>query len=141
MLNFIVPIVLSVSFMGQTETWIPMNCRDYTLNGYYEEGKIYICPHLLQDKELYRNTYVHEYGHYLYEKLTDKQRAYWESLYDNSYRFNFVSAYARQNSLEDFAETFAYVLIDKKDYIDRDSKNLQKKLKFMRLVVDKIIKK
>lgn len=50
---------------------------------------------------------LHEIGHRIwYEYMTEEQREQWRELYDNSTIF--ISAYAKTDAEEDFAESFAH---------------------------------
>jgi hypothetical protein len=62
------------------------------------------------DAEEMRQTITHEIGHNVYYNLDKGQREEWREIHDDSARRQFVSAYARTNEREDFAESYkAYV--------------------------------
>lgn len=122
MLYFIVPIILSASFVlvdtgdsctpktTVTITESKIISHTHSLNGYYnrETKKIFLCPQILADKELARHTYIHEYGHYLWDTLSKEKQLEWSNL---SGEKNYVSKYSEKDIYEDFAETFAYFLL------------------------------
>lgn len=67
-------------------------------------------PEGSHDAEEMKQTITHEVGHNVYYNLDEGQREEWSEIYDNSARTQFVSAYARTNEREDFAESYrAYV--------------------------------
>ncbi len=67
-------------------------------------------PEGSHDAEEMKQTITHEVGHNVYYNLSEEQRGEWSEIYDNSARTQFVSAYARTNEREDFAESYkAYV--------------------------------
>jgi len=62
------------------------------------------------DAEGMKQTITHEVGHNVYYNLDEGQREVWREIYDDSARRQFVSAYARTNKREGFAESYkAYV--------------------------------
>jgi len=67
-------------------------------------------PEGSHDAEEMKQTITHEVGHNVYYNLDEEQREEWREIYDDSARTQFVSAYARTNEWEDFAESYmAYV--------------------------------
>lgn len=64
-------------------------------------------------------TIAHEIGHNVYFNVLDNAaRAEWESLYRTSE--GFVTTYASSNVYDDFAESYAYYILDPKVLLDAD---------------------
>lgn len=147
MLPFIIPIILSASFITpdkwscSPETSIQIvytpegiTVLNRNLHGYYDipTSKIYLCPQILPDKSLTRLVYSHEYWHWFWNnKLTQYERNEWGKI--KSTENSFISEYAKTNIFEDFAETFAYVLL-KKEGLKWDEVLTIKK-KFIRWII------
>ena len=127
----IIPTILAYSFI----TSDGYSCKD-RLNGYYEDRQIYICPQLTKEEKKF--TYFHEYGHYMWFTLPLLKQLEWQS-FDNLDDINsYISNYACFSPLEDFAETFTYIVL-KKDNIT-DNELLTKKKRFIRLIIYSLIK-
>lgn len=93
---------------------------------------------------------VHELGHELYFRMTEKERETWGKLTALSKKsWDRVSKYAGENTLEDFAETFKYMYtnmqgkytaVDPNEPLwigDTRTKVLDAKLKYMGMLIAK----
>jgi hypothetical protein len=134
---FIVPIILASNFVspnGSSCAWYNdivlrngnIEIVQKRLYGYYENENIYLCPQLTPEEKTY--TYFHEYGHYVWHHITVEQQEYWMKLWPES-----LTKYGSENYVEDFAETFQFVILGKK--YAWDSKVIRKKIRFMQLVI------
>ena len=96
-------------YVGDERTYIAGRC----ITDEHGVSKIEInrqSPEGSHDAEEMRQTITHEIGHNVYYNLSEEQRGEWREIYDDSARRQFVSAYARTNEQEDFAESYrAYV--------------------------------
>ncbi len=96
-------------YIGDERTYIAGRC----ITDEHGVSKIEInrqSPESSHDAEGMKQTITHEIGHNVYYNLDEGQREEWREVYDDSARRQFVSAYARTNEREDFAESYkAYV--------------------------------
>jgi len=96
-------------YVGDESTYIAGRC----ITDKYGVSRIEInrqSPEGSHDAEEMKQTITHEVGHDVYYNLSGEQRGEWNEIYDDSARTEFVSAYARTNEREDFAESYkAYV--------------------------------
>ena len=96
-------------YVGDESTYIAGRC----ITDEHEVSRIEVnrqSPEGSHDAEEIKQTITHEVGHNVYYNLSEEQRGEWSEIYDNSARTQFVSAYARTNEREDFAESYkAYV--------------------------------
>ena len=84
----------------------------------------------------YEKVFWHEIGHSVWEDLDKEQKKEWEGLFDNSTIF--ITNYAGKNYKEDFAENFAFYMMDKQlkfyklDKVKRDflDKNVKEFINF-----------
>ena len=96
-------------YIGDERTYIAGRC----VTDEHGVSKIEInrqSPESSHDAEGMKQTITHEVGHNVYYNLDEGQREEWREIYYDSARRQFVSAYARTNEREDFAESYkAYV--------------------------------
>ena len=102
-------IEYSDKYVGDESTYIAGRC----ITDEHGVSKIEInrqSPEGSHDAEGMKQTITHEVGHNVYYNLDEGQREEWREIYDDSARRQFVSAYARTNKREDFAESYkAYI--------------------------------
>ena len=96
---------------------------------YYDikNDKIIIRPDMLQSSPIEHSW--HEYGHHVwYTKLSKEQKQNYTNIYNEATEF--VTTYAIEGGVkEDFAESFAYYMIGKKDQLSLERTNYFVKLR------------
>lgn len=91
-------------------------CEDW-LHGYYDNWNVYLCPVAMEDEWVR----LHETGHHIwFVYLTEEQQQEWSKLPWS------VTEYAKESVKEDFAETFASYMLERKPWLWQKYRFLRK---------------